>query len=149
MARDLYRRERRRLRADRLLIARKVDRETRRRIWRLARVMDGGFTSLSRLVDLFEDLGLPRTLNLRHQVFPAWPKTPEVIAWGRAVCRVARKAHNRQAQRERMAAHQEEFRGCAQPTAHAHPLDRAYAAARRKERLLPRADVQRAGGEFA
>lgn len=93
---DRYRRERRRQRADRLLIARKVDRETRRRIWRGVRLRErlGRQTCLSRAV-LFV------SVDLLVQVFPGWKP-----GWSSANGRCIRKARNRRAQRERMAAHQ-------------------------------------------
>lgn len=106
---DPYRRERRRLRADALLVARKVDREARRRLWRGARKP---FSSLSRalrtsgLVSDAPGVGMP---FLWFQVFP-WHKTPAVIAWGRAICRQERKRSNRRQQRERMTAHQRRMR---------------------------------------
>jgi hypothetical protein len=93
---DLYRRERRRLRADAVLIARRVDRETRRRIWRVVRLV--GFTSLSRAVRSQPD-------EVREQVFPGWPLWLSVAAYGRFQ-RQERRRVNRRKQRDRMAAHQ-------------------------------------------
>lgn len=90
--RDLYRGERRRRRADALLIARKVDRATRRRIWSTVR-----FTTLSRAL-------LGEVPELWLQVFGVrrgWTKADE---------RRAREAASRRAQRERMARHQQRAR---------------------------------------
>ena len=118
---DPYRRERRRLRADAVLIARRIDRETRRRIWRAAR---RPFTSLSRALEssgVVSDtagVGMP---FLWFQVFPGWDKTPETIAWGRALCRKGRKAQRRREQRDRMAEHQAAWRGVCEAAARSAP----------------------------
>lgn len=112
---DLYRLQRRRLRADLLLIERGVNRETRRRIWRLAALE--GFTSLSRAI---RDESL---IEVWRRVFfgdPGW-----FDLGCRRAGRRARKAHSRRAQRERMARHREAWRGVceneANPGAHNLP----------------------------
>ncbi len=97
---DLYRRERRRLRADALLIERHIDRETRRRIWRMARIV--GFTSLSRAVRAESIVAVWRRL------FSGDPGWFDVLL--PAARRRDRKAHNRRAQQQRMAAHQQRER---------------------------------------
>lgn len=104
MKADRYRRERRRRRCDLLLIARGVDRETRRRIWRAGR---RGFTSLSRAAWAVLD-DHPNGFDIWLRIFPHRDVEAEALAAaGRAAIRRARKLVNRRRQRERMKAHQQ------------------------------------------